>query len=132
VEVEIEIAGDVVERQELLNGTQIITLEGASADGAWTLTGGLSWNIGLADTATEGDITLTRNDGAELFATLTTAKIIEAAESAETDYDLALTYDIDGGSGALEHARGDLALTGALTGDQFRLRAHVSAEVGRQ
>src|SRR5690242_11779651 len=121
MELDIEIAGDVVERQELLNGTQIITLEGASPDGAWALTAGLSWNIGLADTATEGDMTLTREDGAELFATLTTANITEGAESAESDYDLTLTYDIDGGSGALEDAYGDLTLTGALSGDQFRL-----------
>ena len=124
MELEIEIAGDVVERQELLNGTQIVTLEGASADGDWTLTAGLSWNIGLADTATEGDITLTRNDTAELFATLTTAEITEAAES---DYHLSLIYEIDGGSAALENATGHVELRGELAGDQFhtRLRAGV-------
>ena len=128
MELEIEIVGDIVERQELLNGTQIITLEGASADGAWTLTAGLSWNIGLTDTATEGDITLTRTDGAELFATLTTANITETAESGEADYDLSLTYEIDGGSGALEEVGGRLQLLGELAGDQFRasLRAGVA------
>ena len=128
MELEIEIAGDVVERQELLNGTQIITLEGASADGEWTLTAGLSWNIGLAGTATEGDITLTRNDAAELFATLADAQITEAAEPADADYDLSLTYEIDGGSGALQEADGRLKLNGQLAGDQFRasLRAGVA------
>ena len=128
MEVEIEIAGDVVERQELLNGTQTVTLEGASADGDWTMTAGLSWNIGLADTATEGDITLTRNDTAELFATLITANITEIAESSEADYDLSLTYEIDGGSGALQEVGGRLQLLGELAGDQFRasLRAGVA------
>ena len=40
----IDIAGDVVERQELLNRTQIVTLEG-TGDG-WTFVGICRGNLG--------------------------------------------------------------------------------------
>ena len=30
----------------------------------------MSWNLGLVEYAGEGDLTLTRSDGAEIFATL--------------------------------------------------------------
>ena len=38
----IDFSGEVVEWQELLNGTQVLSLEGASADGQWSLSGALS------------------------------------------------------------------------------------------
>jgi hypothetical protein len=116
----IEIAGDVVERQELLNGTQTITIEGVDPAAEWTLTGSLSWNLGLVDYVGEGDLTLTRADGAELFATLTHARVAEADADAAHDHTFDAMYEIDGGSGAFERATGDAHAVGALAGDRFR------------
>lgn len=120
--IEVDIGGDVVERQELLNGMQILTLEGASADGAWTLVGGLSWNIGLRALPPEGDITLSHDNGDELFGTLAGGDVREAAAADEADYTLALEYEVDGGEGAYSGASGRLQVAGMLFGDAFRAR----------
>ena len=58
VDLELAFTGDIVERQELLNGAETATLEGATADGAWTLSAVVTWNIGLEANTGEGDITL--------------------------------------------------------------------------
>lgn len=121
--IEVDIAGDVVERQELLNGMQILTLEGASEDGAWTLVGGLSWNIGLRALPPEGDITLSHDGGDELFGTLASGEVREAEAADEADYALALEYDVDGGEGAYAGASGRLRIAGVLFGDAFRVSA---------
>lgn len=128
MELEIEIRGDVVEWQELLNGTQIVTLQGASEDGNWVLSGGLSWNIGLAETSGEGDITLTRDDGAEIFGTLTNAEVEDAAEAevGGPDYLLRLEYEVDGGSAEFDAVEGRATADGELTREAFRLRCMVS------
>lgn len=121
MELRIEITGDVVEWQELLNGTQIVTIEGASADG-WTLSGSVSWNIRDASAAGEGDITLTRDDGAELFGTLVRARVSEIGEREveEADHAMQLEYEIDGGSGAFEGASGSARAEGRLSAEAFR------------
>jgi hypothetical protein len=119
--VEVDIAGDVVERQELLNGMQILTLEGASDDGAWTLVGGLSWNIGLRALPPEGDITLSHNGGDELFGTLARGEVHEAEAADEADYAFALEYEVDGGEGVYAGASGRLRVEGVLFGDAFRV-----------
>ena len=78
--IELDITGDIVERQELLNGSTILTLEGASLDGVWTMNGLLGWNIGTQRDQSdggEGDLTLVRDDGSELFATLSQAGLID-------------------------------------------------------
>lgn len=120
MELRIEITGDVVEWQKLLNGTQIVTLEGASADG-WTLSGSVSWNIRDASAAGEGDITLTRNDGAELFGSLVRAQVSEIGERdvEEADRSMHLAYEIDGGSGAFEGASGSARTEGRLSAETF-------------
>jgi hypothetical protein len=118
MELEIAINGDIVERQELLNGTQTITIEGASDDGAWTLVGSISWNRGLKDYAGEGDLTLTRG-GDEIFATLTNAEVRDAPDDATADHSLALEYDVDGGAGTFSDASGRAQATGWLAGDRF-------------
>ena len=121
MELRIEITGEVVERQELLNGTQIVTLEGADAAGGWTLAAGLSWNVGLVDYAGEGDLTLTRADGAEVYATLVRADVAEAGAGIEdADHAFRLTYEIDGGAGAFLDATGAASAEGMLAGDTFR------------
>ncbi len=120
-ELRIEITGEVVERQELLNGTQNVTLEGADATGVWTLVGVLSWNLGLVDYAGEGDLTLTRADGAEIFATLVRADVAEAGDGIEdADHTFRLTYEIDGGAGEFLDATGAASAQGTLAGDTFR------------
>ncbi len=121
MEFEIQIAGDVIERQELLNGTQLVTLEGASADGQWTMVGGVSWNIGLEANTNEGDITLSRADGTELFGTLSGGDVQDTGGAADADYRLSLAYEVDGGSGAYAGASGSARAEGLLVGDSFRL-----------
>lgn len=117
MELRIEIAGEVVERSELLNGTQTIAIEGATADGAWTLAGSLSWNRGLVEYAGEGDVTLTRRDGAELFCTLVDLTVTDARDGDEADYEFVASYEIDGGSGAFDGASGACGAAGRLGGD---------------
>lgn len=119
-ETRINISGDVVEWQELLNGAQIVTIEGASADG-WTLSGSVTWSARDADFAGEGDVTLTRGDGAELFGSLVSARVSEIgdAEVIEADHQMRLEYEIDGGSGELEGASGNARAEGRLSREAF-------------
>jgi hypothetical protein len=120
MELHIAISGDIVERQELLNGTQTITIEGASSDGAWTLSGSVSWNRGLVDYAGEGDLTLTRDDGAEVFATLVRADVIDdPAEHPDADHQIKVQYEIDGGSGTFADSAGSGDGTVLAEGDRF-------------
>jgi hypothetical protein len=67
VELVFDISGDVVEWQDLLNGTCIATLEGASADGQWTLSGSVAWDTRSGSHAVEGDITLGAADGSDFW-----------------------------------------------------------------
>jgi hypothetical protein len=124
MELTIDIAGDVVEWQELLNGTQILSLEGVSADGAWTLSGSLSWNIGLRESSGEGDLALSHADGAEIFATLTRADVRDVGEREieEADHTMRLEYEIDGGTGEFASASGAATADGTLSADAFRGR----------
>ena len=111
---------DVVEWQELLNGAQIVTIEGASPDG-WTLSASVTWSARDADFAGEGDIALTRGDGAELFGSLTRARVSEIgdAEVVEADHLMQLEYEIDGGSGPFEGASGSARAEGRLSRESF-------------
>ena len=127
MEFEIEIRGDVVERQELLNGTQIVTLEGASDDGRWTMSGLVSWNIGLADAAVEGDITLSRDDGAEIFGTLARGDL---SESDDGDIEFTLEYDLDGGAGEFASLAGRAEAVGVIANDSFSGRWKVIGDSG--
>lgn len=123
VEIIIEASGDVAERSELLNGTETVTLEGASADG-WTLSALVSWSIGLVEYAGEGDITLASGDGA-LFATATEATAHAAEDGAD---ELRIRYEIDGGEGRFQAAAGVIEATLRLDGATFSGRWRVSAE----
>jgi len=115
MELELEISGDVVERQELLNGAQMVTLEGASADGAWTLSSIIGWNIGLESNAGEGDLTLARVDGNELYGTVVSARVAERAGG----FTLALRYEIDGGAGAFDAVAGSARAEVELEQERF-------------
>ncbi len=131
-DLRIDIAGDVVEWQTLLSGMQTATLEGASSDGAWTLSGSCSWNPRSGPAAGEGDLTLSRDDGAELFATLAAGTVTErpsdAADAAA--YDASLEFAVDGGAGALDAATGSIRAEGRLSRETFLLRIEVSITQG--
>lgn len=128
----LDITGDVVERQELLNGTESVTLEGMSDDAVWTLTGIVSWNVGLVAYEGEGDLTLARRDGAELFGTLARADVTETSDpdAGESDHLLRLRYEIDGGVGAFDGASGEASAEATLSGGTFRGRWTVSIITG--
>jgi hypothetical protein len=121
MELRIEFTGDVVDRQELLNGTQSVDIEGSDSSGEWSLSGSFSWNLGLIDFAGEGDLTLTRRDGAEVFGTLTRALLTDAGEGdADAQSAFAIDYEIDGGSGAFADAAGAAHAEGVLSDTSFR------------
>lgn len=114
MEIVIEAAGDIVERSELLNGTESVTLEGASA-GGWTLSALVSWSIGLVEYGGEGDITLTSGEDA-LFATVASASAHASDDGAD---ELRVRYEIDGGEGRFEAATGAIDATIRLDGATF-------------
>jgi hypothetical protein len=121
MELRIEIAGDIVERQELLNGTQSITLEGVSHDGVWTLSASVSWNRGLIDYAGEGDVSLARADGAELYATLVRSDATDDPEAApDADRLIVLQYEVDGGAADFAGCSGTVRAEVLTGGDEFR------------
>jgi hypothetical protein len=125
MQIEIEAAGEIAERQELLNGTETVSLEGQSADGQWLLCGLVTWNIGLRSSTGEGDITLTRADGAELFGTLVRGDVSEIAAgdaASAGGHAMRLEYEIDGGSGVFEAAAGSCRATGTLSTSAFEGR----------
>ena len=116
----LHISGDIIERQELLNGTRTVTLEGTTADGAWLLTGVVSWNLGLVDYPGEGDLTLSRGDD-EVFATLVRA-VPTAADDEQAEVLLDAEYAIDGAAGAFLGASGSVTAQISLTREQFQSR----------
>ena len=122
MEMEIVISGEIVERVELLNGTETVSLDGESDDGVWVMSGLVAWNIGLVSSAGEGDITLTRDDGSEIFGSLLRGEVVEA-EAGEavdlTDHSMQLEYDIDGGTGAFDSATGRCTALGTLAASTF-------------
>ncbi len=126
MDLELAFTGDIVERQELLNGAETATLEGATADGAWTLSAVVTWNIGLEANTGEGDITLARVDGAEIYGTLASGDVAEAAEADDASHNVRLEYDVDGGAGDFALAAGRITAEGTLTGDTFSLRLSLS------
>jgi hypothetical protein len=120
---EIEFEGSIVERQELLNGTQIVSFEGDSVDGVWALSGLVTWNIGLLANASEGDITLVRRrDGAEIFASIASGEVAGSTTDADplSEDSLRLEYEIDGGTGAFDSAVGTCKAVVTLGASGFR------------
>lgn len=120
MELHIDITGDIIEWQELLNGTQIVTIVGANGDG-WTLAGSVTWSARDADFAGEGDLTLTRADGAELFGSLLRAQVSEIGEREveEAGWAMRLEYEIDGGSDTFDGASGSARAEGRLSREAF-------------
>ena len=123
MDIAIDFAGEIVERQELLNGTETVSLEGESADGHWAMLALVTWNIGLVSNVGEGDITLSRDDGAEIFGALVRGDLAEASgDDGAADHAMRLEYEIDGGSGVFEGATGVCEAVGTLAAGAFRGR----------
>jgi hypothetical protein len=118
MELELACTGDVVERQELLNGTKTITIEGTSDDGAWTLTAVISWNRGLVDYPGEGDVALA-HDGDEIFATLVRAEASTPEGDDASDHLIKIQYEVDGGAGTYDGAGGSARAEVRVAGDEF-------------
>lgn len=125
--LDIEVAGGIVERQELLNGTRTAAFEGASADSAWTVSGVVSWNLGLLEYAGEGDLTLARDDGSELYATLVRAEASGGESETVAEVLLATHYEIDGGAGAYKGASG--AIQGEIRITEGAFDGHFAFEL---
>lgn len=125
---EFEIAGDVVEWQTLLNGMRIASIEGASVDGDWTLSLSVSWNVRSGPDVSEGDLTLTRPDGAELYATLTEGRIGELPSGAAdaAGYGARLEFAVDGGAEELAYASGVISADGQLSREGCSLRVRIA------
>ena len=128
MEMDLEFTGDVVEWQTLLSGMQIVSLEGATGDVAWTLSGGCSWNVRAGSEASEGDLTLSRDDGGELFATLAAGTVVELPSDAAdaADYDVRLEFTIDGGAGEFDSASGVIDADGRLSRQAYSLHLRIS------
>ena len=118
MDIEIQAAGEVVERSELLNGTFTIAIEGQSSNAEWQVGGVLSWNRGLVDYRGEGDLSMTGAEG-EVFASLTAVLAEEGGEGEAADVLLAVKYEIDGGSGRFAGAAGIVEGRLRVAGDSF-------------
>jgi hypothetical protein len=118
LDIQIALHGEIVERQELLNGTRTVAFDGTSPDGAWSGSGVVSWNLGLVDYAGEGDLTLVRQDGAELYATLLSAVLAPSEADEEGDL-LTVEYEIDGSEGPIDAIGWRLRGTIRIAADEF-------------
>jgi len=115
--MDIEVDGDVVERQELLNGTQTLALE--AEGGGWTVSALVTWNRGLDVRPPEGDITLTCAQRGEIFATVTSVRAGEASTD-EGLLVLRVGYVVEGGTGDFEGVTGDAEATLEMADDRFK------------
>jgi hypothetical protein len=90
----------------------------------------VSWNIGLAANTGEGDFTLARADGAEIFGSLVAGDVVEAsdADAGSADHVMRLEYEIDGGSSEFAGVSGSATAEGMLGPDGFTGRWIVNLE----
>lgn len=123
MEIKFDFDGGIVERQELLNGTETITIEGSSNDGAWSLTLCFSRNRGLAETTREGDITVVdQRNGLELWGSL--ERVVEVHRE-ETDWAANIAFGID--RGAMAGGGLDERINVYLEAASDSVRGHVEA-----
>ncbi len=104
----------MVERTELLNGTRQTVLDGAG--NGWMLMATLAWRIGLDAGLGEGEVTLARADGDELYASAVSVAVEESPDGLER---VTAQLEIDGGVRAYDGARGRATLEVTLVGDRF-------------
>jgi hypothetical protein len=104
----------VVERTDLLNGARQAVLDGAG--NGWMLMATVAWRIGLDAGPGEGEITLARADGDELYAS---AVSVAAEESPDGPERVTARLEIHGGVRAYDGAQGTATLEVTLAGDRF-------------
>jgi len=78
----------------------------------------------------EGDFTLARADGAEIFGSLVAGDVVETSEAdaASADHVMRLEYEIDGGSGEFADVSGSATAEGTLGPDGFNGRWDLDLE----
>jgi hypothetical protein len=118
MDVEIRVAGDIVERSELLNGTRTIAIEGETLDAQWQVGGVVSWNRGLVDYPGDGDLSVTSADG-EVFASLTAASAEAESDDESADVLVLVKYEVDGGAGRFDGATGTIDGRIRVAGERF-------------
>jgi hypothetical protein len=114
----------VIDAQSYLDGARELTLEGEAADQSgehpWLITLTLRWPKDEAPD--EADVSLTRADGAALYAGLQDGTIVESSDdSGDTLLELALTFRIASGEGRLAESSGELRLEGTIAGSDATL-----------
>ena len=126
----LEFDGEVSQKQEMLDGTRQVVLEG-SADGddhaSWAITVTLAWTMGDEAEIEEGDLALSRDDGSEVYASLRAGRYRESGlpglEGAAEGFEAA--FNIDGGEGAFASSAGSVRLRGTFTDERFAATADV-------
>jgi hypothetical protein len=129
----LAFAGEVVDQQTFLDGTREFTIEAQSEPRAgeaeaWLLTLSFRWVAGIDATVEEGDLSLTGEDGAGVYAALTegSAEIVYDEDSAEDVTVLRLHAEVRSGEGGYANWTGAIDLSGRLAGDQAYLTAEAS------
>jgi hypothetical protein len=126
---DVVVEGDVVDRQELLNGQTTVTLDGHSSDGAWSASALISWNLGLERRDPEGDLTLSNRDGGEIYTSLTGVDELAAEATPDAEERLRLTFDVDGGAGPLDGAQGRVEGQIEIARDRFTMTLTLTIDV---
>ena len=126
----LDFEGEVSQNQEMLDGTRQLVLEGRADDDdhvSWSITVTLAWTMGDEAEIEEGDLTLSRDDGAELYAGLRAGRYRErglvGVEGAAAGFDAA--FAIDGGEGEFASSAGRVRLRGTFTEQRFAATADV-------
>ena len=124
----LEVEGEVGESREMLDGTRQIVLVGSAEDDhreSWSLTLTLAWSMGADAKIEEGDLSLSRDDGAEVYGSLRAGRYREAGgagvQGAAESFEAA--FDIDGGEGEFASAGGSVRLAGTFTRERFAATA---------
>lgn len=114
----------VIDTQSYLDGTRELTLEGetsgGTADVPWQMTLTLRWPKDEAPD--DGDLSLTRADGAALYAGLRQGTVSERAdESGDTLLELTLAFDVASAEGSLVGTGGGVKISGTIAGSDATL-----------
>jgi hypothetical protein len=124
--IRLRLEGVTVEEGDLLDATRMATISGQARDDAgrgWRWEMSLSWTMALRSDFSEGDVSLLREDGAQIFATLTEGEYVEDPEEDEGSF--TAVFQIEGGEGPFETARGSVETNCRVTGEEVEGEARV-------
>ena len=126
----LDFAGEVSQNHEMLDGTRQLVLEGAARDEtrrSWTLTLSLAWTMRAEAEIEESDLTLSRDDGSEVYASLSAGRYREGGlagvEGAAEGFDI--DFDIDSGAGEFDSVAGSVHMSGTVDEQRFTAVAEV-------